>query len=663
MKQQTINTTLRQESLYNNETQRIKMPQFGIRPYLLVFGYTFGDIRYKMRGSAVAFIGIGLVAWVVIWWALASQPTQIPLALHEPMIAQGTLGRDPEGVWLTGDTQVEVDRFAGTPWRALQWRWRQAPGTPLPVQLQLESRQFVVEANPQWRVVRLLMPTAAQHTPLTIKSDTRNVAGDSRNLGVLVDKFQVVQLGVPSWWWLVVVGEYWLLIGVMALWLWRGRWLGASALLVFSSVYVALLMQEAQGGFGAATIWLDRGGRIGAVLLIGWWVWRRKQQLPAPEIALAPSGRRFGLDVLRAVAVLSVVVSHVTPLLFVEWSSNRDIFRWLIYLGPVGVDIFFALSGYLIGGIVLRMITQFDEFAVVRRFWMRRWLRTLPAAYVSAVVVWLVAPPLDVQSYVASMLFVGTVNPAKVTSELLFWWSLAAEELFYLVLPLLVYIIIKKHSALHTFLISLVVIGVSAMLARAVLLMVSDESLWRNINLVPYARLDSMIWGVLMVWVRNYRPQWFMRLVQFGFAPGMAIFAAGVTLLVDQQRWDAMAMFIGHTVVVIGASLLIPVCESLPPFRWALLNRICSGIALVSYSAYLYHGMIVTMLERWFGSATSWPMLAGLLLLYMVIVFGVAVVSYRLVEAPVLRWRDAYFPDRRIAHQSLSFGERRVPHY
>jgi hypothetical protein len=125
----------------------------------------------------------------------------------------------------------------------------------------------------------------------------------------------------------LVVCDYWLLTGVVALWLWRGRWLGVGALLLFSSVYVVLFMQEAQGGFGYATIWLDRGGRIGTVLLIGWWVWRRQRQLPVADTSLPQGGRRFGLDVLRAVAVLCVVVSHVTPLLFVEWSSNRDIFR------------------------------------------------------------------------------------------------------------------------------------------------------------------------------------------------------------------------------------------------------------------------------------------------------------------------------------------------
>lgn len=603
---------------------------------------------------SIAFVAIGLLSWAVIWWALVQQPSQVGIDLTNPMVAQGTLGRDPEGVWFTGDTQVVVDRFADTPWRVLQWRWRQAPGAPLAVQLQLESRQFRIDANPQWRVVRLLMPTVTQRMPLNVTSATQRVVGDSRDLGVLVDQLQVVRLATPPWWALAVVSDYWLLIGVAAVWLWRGRWLGVCALVLFSAVYVVLFIQEAQSGFGYSSIWLERSGRIGAVLLVGWWVWRRRgQQLLVADAAVPLAKRRFGLDVMRAVAVLCVVVSHVTPLLFVEWSSNRDVFRWLIYLGPVGVDIFFALSGYLIGGIVLRTIAEFNQFAVVRLFWVRRWLRTLPVAYVSAVVVWFVAAPTDVWSYVASILFVGTVNPAAVTKELVFWWSLAAEELFYLVLPLLIYVITKKHPALRAFGLSIAIIGASAIVARAGLMVVSDALLWRNINLAPYARLDSMVWGVLMVWVRNYRPQWFSQIAQAGFAPGLVIFAAGVTLLVDQQRWDALAMFAGHTVVVIGASLLIPVCESLPPFRWGLLNRICGGIALVSYSAYLYHGMLVTLLERWFGVATSWPMLGGVLLLYMGTVFGVATVSYLLVEAPVLRWRDSHFPDQRTQRQNL----------
>jgi peptidoglycan/LPS O-acetylase OafA/YrhL len=64
--------------------------------------------------------------------------------------------------------------------------------------------------------------------------------------------------------------------------------------------------------------------------------------------------------------------------------------------------------------------------------------------------------------------------------------------------------------------------------------------------------------------------------------------------------------------------------------------------------------MMVTMLERWLGAATSWPMLLGVMLFYMVAVFGVATVSYLLVEAPVLRWRNAHFPDQQSQNQRLS---------
>jgi hypothetical protein len=98
-----------------------------------------------------------------------------------------------------GDTHVVVDRFADTPWRALQWRWRHAPGTPLTVQLHFEARQFSVEASPQWRVVRRVLPPGQQRTPRNIKSGTLSVAGNSRNLGVLVDRVQVVRLATAPW--------------------------------------------------------------------------------------------------------------------------------------------------------------------------------------------------------------------------------------------------------------------------------------------------------------------------------------------------------------------------------------------------------------------------------------------------------------------------------
>jgi hypothetical protein len=62
----------------------------------------------------IAFIAIGLCSWGILWWAFSSQPLQVPIDLTNPLVTQGTLGNDPEGVWLTGNTQVVVNRFVDT---------------------------------------------------------------------------------------------------------------------------------------------------------------------------------------------------------------------------------------------------------------------------------------------------------------------------------------------------------------------------------------------------------------------------------------------------------------------------------------------------------------------------------------------------------------------
>ncbi|MCX6014054.1 MAG: hypothetical protein NT020_00450, partial [Chloroflexales bacterium] len=285
-----------------------------------------------MRHNAIliSFIAIGLLSWMVIWWTLSVQSTRVTIDLTNPLLTEGTLGSDPEGVWFAGNTQVAVDRFADTPWRALHWRWRQASGLPLSVQLQLESRQIITDASPQWRVVHLLMPTVRQHTLLDIQSGTYNVADDSRNLGVIVTQLQVERLPTAPWRLFLVVCDYWLLIGAALLWLWRGRWIGAVVLALVSFVYLAMFVQDAASGFAHASLWLDHNSRylLSALMVFFAWVQRGRR-----VVALAPSGRRFGLDVMRAVAIVCVVVAHSTPLFFVEWNSVRDIFKWFVNLG------------------------------------------------------------------------------------------------------------------------------------------------------------------------------------------------------------------------------------------------------------------------------------------------------------------------------------------
>jgi peptidoglycan/LPS O-acetylase OafA/YrhL len=154
-----------------------------------------------------------------------------------------------------------------------------------------------------------------------------------------------------------------------------------------------------------------------------------------------------------------------------------------------------------------------------------------------------------------------------------------------------------------------------------------------------------MIWGVLIAWMRIARPAWFARLAQYGYAPGVALLWAGVMLSLDRYRWPLITVLFGHMLITIGAALLLPAIESLATLGWQKLDRVVAWIALISYSIYLYHVMMVIFLERAFNAATTWPILGALFCVYIALTFGMATLSYYFVEAPVLRWRNRVYPE------------------
>jgi peptidoglycan/LPS O-acetylase OafA/YrhL len=594
----------------------------------------------------IIFIGIITLSLMSIWWGFAHQPDQLAIALDNPVHAQGVLGSDPEGVWFTGNTQINSNRFGDTPWRAMQWRWRQAPGTPLVVNVQLATVQLIIPVMESWRVVHILMPSSVAQIPLIVRSTTIRVPGDSRDLGVIMSYLTVHRLEAPPWWIYMVVCDYGVLIVMAALWLWRGRWLGAIALGLMSVLYLAMVAQETASGFANPSLWLDSNSRYILSAMAGLFTLAQRQRV---VVALAPRGRRFGLDVIRAVAIICVVIAHSTPLFFEEWSSIRDIFKWFVSSGAIGVDIFFALSGYLIGAILLRALAQFNQYHVLKRFLMRRWLRTLPAAYVSAIVIWFIVTPQNIPDYIASMLFVGTVNPLRFSSELTYWWSLGIEELFYLVFPIVLFLLIKKFPRHQAFLLTIgVMIGIT-WVSRIILigyLAYAPINYGLRINHISYANLDLMVLGIVMQLVRQQRPDWFVRLSHIGFAPGAVVFVTGVILLMDPLRWELVTIVTCHLLITIGSVLMIPACESLSTLGWRRIDDVVRWIALISYSLYLYNCVIGIFVLQRYGAAVSWGMLGWSLTVYIGLTVLLSALSYYLVEAPVLRWRDVHYADR-----------------
>jgi len=149
------------------------------------------------------------------------------------------------------------------------------------------------------------------------------------------------------------------------------------------------------------------------------------------------------LDGLRALAVIAVMVAHFTP---TQWI-------WLVEpLGPLGVRLFFVLSGYLITGILLRerdamQIRGVSLGSVLRRFYIRRTLRIFPMFYLTILVTFLMGIPAVREtvwwhvSYLSNFLFAVRNDWVGRVSH---FWSLAVEEQFYMVWPWVVLLVPRK---------------------------------------------------------------------------------------------------------------------------------------------------------------------------------------------------------------------------
>lgn len=144
------------------------------------------------------------------------------------------------------------------------------------------------------------------------------------------------------------------------------------------------------------------------------------------------SKRVFGLDILRCIAIFFVLIDHGGYNPFPK-----------IMLGTIGVDLFFVLSGFLIGSIILKDFDYFNGMSTILNFWKRRWFRTIPLYYL-ALVIQIILKGKWITSYLLYFFFLQ--NNFFGLSLYRVSWSLVIEEWFYLMLPFLLWFILIVFS-------------------------------------------------------------------------------------------------------------------------------------------------------------------------------------------------------------------------
>ncbi len=367
------------------------------------------------------------------------------------------------------------------------------------------------------------------------------------------------------------------------------------------------------------------------------------------------SDRIFGLDCLRALAIGLVIFSHCTFLLFPKnVTVVLNIFR---LMGAVGVDLFFVLSGYLIGGILLKMMNNDDiNWSKLLRFWKRRWFRTLPNYFlilcVNIVLAFLIGLKLPKDTFLYGLFLQNFAweHPNFFTEA----WSLSIEEYAYIFLPLLLFlmsIIIKWNGEKLFFLTSLVTIVLLTLLKihyyfNADVLNYHDWS--SSFRKVVVYRMDSIYYGFLAVYFITVYKSFINRYKSILFVSGLVIFIMLHALIYifkmspETHLWFYSFLYL--QVLCMSLLLLFPLFLDIK--GKGIYKEVIEFVSTRSYAIYLVNYSLLLLNLQLFIDVVALGMLvkAFLVLFFLSATIFVSNLIYVYFEKPILKFRDQKIP-------------------
>lgn len=350
-----------------------------------------------------------------------------------------------------------------------------------------------------------------------------------------------------------------------------------------------------------------------------------------------------GLDLLRAIAIVWVMLFHS----YIVGGLGPD-FAWLSRYGWAGVDIFFVLSGFLIGSQVLRPLQRGERLAF-GGFYARRAWRILPAfAVVLALYVCFPAlreapgsqPWWQFATFTLNLLIDYTHNQAFSHA-----WSLCVEEHFYLVFPLLAWWLTRRPSMWKCVGVCAGMVALGIVLRSAVWLhdaAIDPPRNWfiEDIYYPTWMRLDGLLAGVMLAALRVFHAQAWARWQARSNAVllgGLAVSCLAFWLF--RERTGLLANALGWPLLSFGFGLLVFAGAD----RHSLIGRWrvpgAGWLAAVSYSLYLSHKIAFHLVQVTFGAALQGQRaLAFATYALAVLLLGAAL--HYLVERPFLRLRE-----------------------
>jgi peptidoglycan/LPS O-acetylase OafA/YrhL len=375
-----------------------------------------------------------------------------------------------------------------------------------------------------------------------------------------------------------------------------------------------------------------------------------------------PSQRIFGLDVMRAAAVLLVVASHALlflPKVRAGWYGKLQGIGLLC--GYLGVELFFVLSGFLIGGILIAGFEKDASLSGLWHFWLRRWFRTIPNYFLFLVIniLLLVAlgqavPPVW-RYFVFLQNFVAPPPAFFVES-----WSLAVEEWFYLVLPIGLFGLVRLlRMPLRMALAFGAIFGILVVTAIRVWYVEANDPPWLlGVRVIASMRLDACMFGVVGAWVCRYYPGFWEHVRRSALLLGLACGVAVIANVFDRSGGFFDMKTTGFTLTSFGALCLLPVLH-----RWTNANgpiaAATTRLSLWSYSLYLVNLPVFTLCSRFLEPRGVQAMIL-VAVFFVVVSIAISALVYRFFERPIMELRERVARTKGTSVAALDRARERV---